>query len=833
MNKLESFGKKWWHYLLPIVFFVAISMVYFSPILKGKILQQGDITKWEGMSQELKEFYEKTGEASLWTGSMFSGMPAYHVASYGIGQTNYVNYLAKPLSAFDSRSMAPVLLSLIAFYILLLAMGANIWIASVGAIAFAFASYSFIILEAGHVTKAWAIAYMPLVVAGVIMAYRGRVLLGAVVAAVALSLQIVSNHYQITFYLAFIVVALALGCGVYMFKQKQLKQFLIASGALILAAGFAVITNVNNIYANYELGKESIRGKSELTPINGALQEEQGSGLDKDYAFAWSSGKVETFTLLIPNFYGGGSGGTLSTSSEVYKVLRKNGMQVGREGVQSYTYWGEKMFTSGPAYAGAIICFLFVLGLFIYKHSIKWWLLGLTILSFFLSWGYNLAWFNDWLFYHLPFYNKFRTPDMALVIAQFTMPLLALLTLKDLFEKKVSKADFMRGFKYALGIVGGLCLVFAVIPGMFFDFTSSLDAQYSLPSWYYNALLSDRESLMRADALRSLVFILLAAGVIYFFVRGTIKSGVYATLAIAALVLVDMWQVDKRYLNDNNFVSPKSQKQQFAKSKADEFILQDKDLSYRVLNLNNPFNDSFTSYYHKSIGGYNAAKLRRYQDLIERRITPEMQLFVSQANKMGSIEEMGMLMQSLPTLNMLNMRYIIHSKDAMPIANDAAYGNAWFVADFKVVKNADAEMTMLGEVDLKKTAIIDERYEQHLDMYQNPQGGEASIQMTGYKPNAVTYAAKTDADRLAVFSEVFYDHGWKAYVDGQLVPHFRVDWVLRGMIIPKGVHEIEFLFYPDSYFNTIKVARVSSALLLILLGGSIFFALRKKKQENV
>lgn len=814
---------------MPIAFFIAISAVYFSPVYKGKVIRQGDITKFEGMSQELRKFYDETGETSCWTGAMFSGMPAYHAGMFGIGPSNYVNYLAKPFLAFDYLSMSIIVVALIAFYLLMLSLGMNSWLATAGAIVFAFSSYNFIIIEAGHVTKAYAIAYIPLVVAGVLLAYRGKIVLGAAVTAVALSLQVGSNHYQITYYLIFIVLGLALCHFFYMLKQKLLKQFLTASGALMLAAVCAMAANSVGIYINYEMGQESIRGKSELTPLGGDAEQPKSSGLDKDYAFAWSYGKAETFSLLIPDIHGGASGGELDASSEVYKAYKARGAQLGKS-IQSYTYWGEQPFTSGPVYLGAIACFLFVLGLFTHKHPIKWWLLGLTILSILLSWGKNLAWFNDLLFYHLPYYNKFRTPSMALVIAQFTVPLLALLALKDLLDKKIPMASFSKGFKYALGITGGICLIFALAPGMFFDFRSSSDAAHNMPDWYYAALLSDRASLLRSDALRSLVFIVLAAGVLYLFMKGTLKSGAYAAAAIAALMLADLWQVDKRYLNDDNFVQPKTQKQPFAKTKADELILQDTSQSYRVLTLNNPFNDSFVSYYHKSIGGYNAAKLRRYQELIERRITPEIHLFTSQAASARSADEMEALMSNLPTLNMLNMRYLIHNKDAAPMRNSAAYGNAWFVENFSVVENADAEMALLSEVDLQKTAIVDKRFEQHLAAYQNPPADEnAAIRMTKYKPNAVTYASRSDADRLAVFSEVYYANGWKAYVDGQPAPHFRANWILRGMVVPAGEHTVEFKFYPEGYYNAIKTSRISSAALLIALAGGVALALRRKK----
>lgn len=818
--------------MLPIAFFIAVSAVYFSPVFKGKVVQQGDMVKVEGMQKEVENFYKETGETSCWTGAMFSGMPTYHVGIYGVGPTNYVNYLSKPFMMFDYLSMSIIVVAFVAFYLLMLSLGANLWLATIGAIAFAFSSYNFIIIEAGHVTKAYAIAYMPLVVAGVLMAYRGKLVLGAALTAVALSLQVGSNHYQITYYLIFIVLGLVLCCFFSMLKQKQLKQFVIASGALALAATLAVTANSVGLHVNYEMGQESIRGASELTPPEGDAAQPKSSGLDKDYAFTWSYGKAEAFSLLIPNIHGGASGGELGASSEVYKAYKARGAQLGKS-IQSYTYWGAQPFTSGPVYLGAIVCFLFMLGLFIYKHPIKWWLLGLTILSIFLSWGRNMEWFNDLLFYHLPFYNKFRTPSMALVIAQFTVPLLALLTLKELFDKKIPLGDFKKGLKYALGITGGLCLLFAVAPAMFFDFRSSYDATYNMPDWYYTALLSDRASLLRSDAVRSLVFIVLSAGALYYFMKGTLKSGVSVAAAIAVLVLIDLWQVDKRYLNDDNFVLPKAQKQQYAMSKVDELILQDTSQSYRVLSLNNPFNDTYVSYYHKSIGGYNAAKLRRYQELIERKITPEINQFTSQASNARTGDEMEAILSRLATLNMLNMRYIIHNKDAAPIRNNAAYGNAWFVEDFKVVENADAEMALLSEVDLQKTAIVDKRFERHLATYQNPQAaGTATISMTKYKPNAVIYKSSSDADRLAVFSEIYYAKGWKAYVDGQPAPHFRTNWILRGMIVPAGEHTVEFKFYPDGYYRSIKIARASSTLLLLVLAGGVALALRRKKAAS-
>lgn len=829
---LSTTTTKWWHYVLPLLALILVAQIYFSPLLSGKVIQQGDMVKSEGMSHELKKFYEETGETAMWTGAMFSGMPAYHVGSFGIGQTNYLNYLLQPLRVFDFMSLGGFVMALIAFYVMMLLLGANIWVASVGAIAFAFSTYNPIIIEAGHVTKMWAIAWMPLVVAGVWYTYKKQILLGAAIAAFALSMQIARNHYQITFYLAIIIVALVLAFFVDSIKEKTFKKFFVASASLLVALVFALLTNAAGLYPNYELGQESIRGKSELTAPQNEAQQPVSTGLDKDYAFAWSYGKAETFSLLIPNIHGGASGGMLSPASETYQLMRKNGMRVGKEGVQFYTYWGEQPFTSGPVYFGAIICFLFVLGLFVSNSKMKWWLLGLTVLSVMLAWGKNLEWFNDILFYHLPFYNKFRTPSMALVIAQFTMPMLAIITLKEIFDKTILPAKLLKGLQYALAITGGFCLLFAIMPSVFFNFTSSLDSQYQLPDVYYNALLADRQSLLSSDAWRSLIFILLAAAVLYLYQKGTLKKTMYATLALGILMLVDLWQIDKRYLNDDNFVQPKAKQQNFATTTSDEFILQDKSLSYRVLTLDNPFNNSFLSYYHKAIGGYHPAKQRRYQELIERGITPEMQRFISQANSARSDEEMQKLLQTLRTLNMLNTRYIVHNKDAAPIVNTANYGNAWLVDNYEIVQNADEEMAKLAQINPRKFALVDKRFETMLANYQaTPALPSDSITLTFYKPHELTYRSNCAGERLVVFSEVYYAHGWKAYIDGKLVPHFRTNWILRGMIVPAGEHTIEFKFYPDNFFLAVKVSRASSALLLLLLGVGVFIAVKKKKSE--
>ncbi|MDR0419813.1 MAG: YfhO family protein [Prevotellaceae bacterium] len=831
LKNKDFLRKKVLPHVIAVIALLTMALVYFNPTLKGKELQQGDVTKWLGMSQEIRTFYEKTGETSLWTGSMFSGMPTYHIGVYGLKSINYNNHFLDIFGIFDMSSLAPILCCLIAAYIMLILLGMNVWIGVLGAIAFTFTSYNFIILHAGHVTKIWAISLVPLVMAGVILAYRGKYFWGSLLTAIALSIQISRNHYQITYYLAIIVFVLILGHLVEAVRNKTYKNFITASVGLLIAAVLSVGCNAQDMYSNLELGRESIRGKSELTSIDPVQAEAQGSGLDKDYAFAWSYGVGETLSLLIPDIHGGASNGKVGQSSELYKACKSRGVRLGKD-IQTYTYWGDQPFTSGPVYFGAIMCFLFVLGLLVTRGPVRWWLLGLTALSVFLSWGKNMEWFNDFFFYHIPFYNKFRTPSMALVIAQFTVPLLALLGLNEVVRKRMSTAELLKGLKYSLIIAGGVCLILAIMPGVFFDFTSVHDAQYGLPDWYYNALLRDRESLLRSDALRSLMFILAAGVILWLHVKGTLKKVSYVLAACTVLVLIDLWTVDKRYLNDESFVYQKNNKAVFAKTKADEFILADTALSVRVLTLNNPFNDSFVSYYHKSIGGYNAAKLRRYQDLIERRLTGEMSYFAKNISEARSMEDVNKILDNTTTLNMLNAKYIIHDKNAEPFVNNHTYGNAWFVDEIRMVENADEEMAMLASIVPNRTALVDKRYEELVNNFVPGKGGDAdNIYMTSYAPNKVKYEASAENDRLAVFSEVYYKDGWNVFIDGQPAPHFRTNWILRGMIVPAGKHSIEFVFKPSEFYTFISISRAVSGLIILALAGGIFFSLVKRKKE--
>lgn len=820
--------KSWWPHLAVIALFLAITLVYFSPLLNGKDLQQMDMTHATGMAKELKTFHEKTGEYSQWTNSMFSGMTAYNVGPY-TANYNIFNYLSRIFTfGLSPLSAGIVMLTLMGMYFLLSVLKFNPWVSAAGSIAYAFSSYNFIIIAAGHVSKAYAIALIPPAVAGVVLLYEGRYLWGTLIMTVGLGMNIARNHMQITYYTAILCGILVLGYFVHALYKKELKHFFTASALFVVAAIFAALPNAITLYSNYEMGKESIRGKSELTVKETSVK---SKGLDKDYAFAWSYGVGESLSVLIPNFHGGASGTKLSTDSHLYKALKENGVQNPKSYInQAPTYWGDMPFTSGPAYHGAVICFLFILGLFIVRHQLKWWLLAATVVSLLLAWGRHFPAFNDLMFYYLPMYSKFRAVSTTMVIAGFTMPFLGMLAVKEYLEGLSDKKRMLDGLKWAAGITGGLSLLFALMPGIFFDFTSSSDSQITsqVPEWFYTALLQDRESLLKADAWRSFAYVLLSAGVLWgVLIRPQFAK--YAGVALLVLVLADMWTVNKRYLNDDHFVSAKK-KVDFAESVADKAILQDTDPSFRVLNLNNPFNEVNTSYFHKSIGGYHGAKLRRYQELIEHNLEPELKSLIAVLMSQPDYNKIDSAKQSLKVLNMLNARYFIYSPQAAPMVNQYAYGNAWFVSAVQIVPDADAEMAGLAAIEPKTTALVDRRFEETVKGFTPVADSLASITLTSYAPNKLVYESNTSAPQFALFSEVYYPHGWKAYVDGQLTPHVRANWILRGMIIPEGKHTVEFRYEPDAFRASQKAAMAGSFVVGLLLIGSIGFSLVKRKE---
>jgi hypothetical protein len=812
MNKFPF--KKLMPYLAAVILFMVLTLGYMSPLMEGKVLKQDDIIRHKGMSKEVVDFREKTGEEALWTNSMFSGMPAYQISVQY--KANLVQYIDKLMRLGLPRPADLVFLYMLGFFILLNVLGVNPWVSMAGAVAYGFSSYFFIILEAGHNSKAHAIAYMAPLLAGIILTYKGKYWFGGILTLLFMALEIQAGHPQITYYLALLILILGITELASAIKTKKYIPFIKATAIIAAASMLGILTNITSLWATYEYGKETIRGRTELT----SEKENRTSGLDKDYATQWSYGISETGTLLIPNFNGGSSHGKLSENSESFKAMINN--QVPRDQAENVingmpTYWGDQPFTSGPVYVGAIVFFLFVFGLIMIKGNLKWWLLAGTLLSILLSWGKNFPVLTDFFLNYFPGYNKFRAVSMTLVIAELTIPLLAFLALGEVFKKDFDKQRAFKALKLSVYIVGGFSLIFALLPGLFFNFTGPSDAQLSksFPEWLMSALVDDRRNMLRLDAFRSLIFILLSAGVIWAFISNKLNKG-YVFAALTLLIVVDMWAVNKRYLGDEDFMNKSRFEKPFVKTKADELILKDTDPDYRVLNLTvDPFADASTSYFHKSIGGYHGAKLRRYQELYEHQIQKNFNLNV---------------------LNMLNTKYIIQpdqNRKPQVVPNMNALGNAWFVDSVRMVDNADQELNALTNFDPATTAIMDKRFEKDLEGFTPQIDSTAQIQLIEYEPNHLKYQSNTKTDQLAVFSEIYYDKGWNAYVDEKPVPHFRVNYVLRAMIVPAGKHLIEFKFEPRVYYVGEKISLASSLLLIFILLGSVVYYLRNfyRKEE--
>ena len=822
---IKNVGK----HVAALILFLGLVMVYFSPaVFDGKVIRQGDNIKAAGQGGSQVDKYAKTaepGEFSVWSDAMFSGMP------YGPGYGNLAPELPS-YSMVDNLLKMPgyfhaamVFTGLVCFYLLMCIMGVNWWLAIAGAIAFAFASYNIIIIEAGHIVKAYVIGYMPVTLAGMFLLFKRKWLWGAVLFLLGVAFSLSNGHVQITYYLVLLSLFIYIGYTVKMIKGKVYADWIKTSLIMAACVILAVLPNAKHMYSNWDLGQHSIRGASELTPKadEKGNVEKASSGLDKDYAFQWSYGWKELLTVMVPDVYGGGSGGSLDSSSELYKELKKNGAQVGKE-VQTYTYWGDKPFTSGPVYFGALVCFLFVLGMFVIKNPMKWWLLAGSVFLTFLALGRNFDAFNDIMFHYLPLYNKFRTVEMALVIPGFVFPIIGIWGLKEILTEKVEETRLKKSFLWSLGLTGGICLILWLMPSLLLNFQSVYDTQFQnqVPEWYYTALLMDRASLASADALRSLIFILLGAGLLVWFWKSKNKktTSMVVSAGIALLILADLWTVDRRYLNDRNYVKEKPQ-DTYQESVADKEIFKDTDESFRVFGLNNPWQDTNVSYFHHSIGGYHAVKLRRYQELIDHRLDLEYRNIVGALQKAQSIDDIMSVLAASPSLNMLNTRYIIYNPDQVPIRNPYAFGNAWFVDQVEIVENADAEIEALNTINPLETAVVDKRFVKDLEGFTPHKDSTASIVLEKYRPNRLTYKTKADSDQLAVFSEIYYQPGWKATIDGKEAPHFRTDWILRGMVIPAGEHTVVFEFYPDTYVLAANVSSYSSFLILLLLIAAI------------
>ena len=815
MNTSSSFLiKKVLPHLAALLVFVALVLIYFQPLMEGKALSQGDMDHWRGMVEELEEYHRQfPDEKMAWSGSMFSGMPSYQFGVVGY-PANPIGKIQELIGLNDPSSVGPVLAGLISAYILCFLLTGNFWIALLGAIAFAFSSYNIIIIQAGHVTKAWAIAWMPLVLSGLLLVMRKKYLTGGALFTFALALELIAMHVQITYYLAIFCLIIYLGYIVNGIIKKNYRSIALSACVLVIGVGLAALPRISGLYSDLEMSKLSTRGASELTERDTSTT--SSDGLDRDYAFAWSYGKGETLSVLIPNIRGGASGGALGRDSHLYKEMRANGAQPGKE-IRTYTYWGDQPFTSGPVYFGAVICFLFLLGMVVVKHNAKWWLLGAAIFFVILSWGSNMPTVNNFLFEHLPMYNKFRTPSMALVIPGLIFPLVGVWGIWVIIKNRYTITELKKPLLISASITAGICLIFWIMPGLFCNFISANDAQFidQVPAWYYNALIEDRGALLKSDALRSLIFVLLATAAVFLFTSNKKNVSRGALIGLALLTLIDLWAVDKRYLNDASFTKKQAEKA-FQPTAADNYILNDKGLSYRVLNLSvSPFQDSSTSYFHKSIGGYHAAKLGRYQELIDHRLMPEISTLAKGFNTLRSDEDLDSLLSALPSLNMLNTKYIIYNPEAAPIENRQAYGNAWFVDRIQLVDNADAELSALDTIDPLTTAVVDRRYQDQVGTTSFMPDSTASIELTDYRPDYLKYHSRTAAPQLAVFSEVYYEDGWNAYLDGEPVPHFRADWVLRAMNIPAGEHTIEFRFEPETFNRLISLGTFSSYAIIV------------------
>lgn len=776
-------------HIIALAAFILITVIYFQPLFQGQKIYQGDIVNYKGMSQEIIEYRAETGEEALWTNRMFGGMPAYQISHHT--PTNYTRFVDKALRMGFPKEASFVLIAFIGFYILLLSLRLSPPMAIVGALAFGLSSYIFIILEAGHNTKAHAMAYMAPVLAGILLAYRGRLIQGASLTALFLALQLRANHLQITYYLLMIVIVYAIFELIHAIKQNTLRDFVRTGLVLVFAAILAIGSNIEKIWTTYEYGKSSTRSKSELT-IDGN-QENKTSGLNKDYATSWSYGKMETFNLMIPNFMGGASGSELSKDSETYKVLKANRVPNAKNVIKRMpTYWGTQPFTSGPVYIGAVMCFLFFVGLFLVKGRIKWWLLTCTLLSFALAWGHNMMWLTDLFLDYVPGYNKFRTVSMILVIAELTIPLLGLLALKEFVNENVDKAEKIKSLKFGLGIAGGLTLIFALVGPSMFSFSAMADAQY--PEFLVTALEIDRAAMLKADALRSFMFVLLPAIAIYLFLTKKITPTVLA-ISIAAFVLVDMLPVNTRYLDGEDFVKAKKMEQPFQMTNADRQVLADKELNFRVFNPTERLDaGARTSYFHNNIAGYHGAKLKRYQELMDMQIAKN----------------------NRSVINMLNVKYIFQktqSGELLATLNPSRHGAAWFVENITQVENADHEMQMLSNFNPSNEALVDKRY----GLSESKYSTSSTISLSAYQPNHLVYNVSATSASFAVFSEIFYDKGWNAYVNGNLHDHYRVNYVLRGMELPEGEYQVEFKFEPKSVDVGARIASVSSLLIFMLI----------------
>lgn len=827
--------KKYLPDLLAILAFVLLSFVYFFPAdIEGRILFQHDSVAGAGGGQEAKIYHEQTGERTRWTNALFGGMPTYQMSpSYDSSES--LVWIGKGYQLFLPPYVMLTFILMLGFYILLRAFGLSVWLSTLGGVIWAFSSYFFILVAAGHIWKFVTLAYIPPTIAGIVLTYRKKYLIGGIVTALFLALQIQSNHVQMSYYFLFVILFLA---GAYFeesYRNKTLPHFFKASGILVIAALIGVSANLSNLYHTYQYSKETMRGKSELRATEKNADNTTSNGLNRDYITQWSYGIDETLTLLVPNVKGGASVPLMQNET----AMEKANPNYGNLYNQLTQYFGDQPMTAGPVYVGAFVLFLFILGCFVVKGPIKWALLGATLFSILLSWGRNFMGLTDFFIDYVPMYNKFRAVSSILVIAEFTIPLLAIFSLKEIIgnPKLLSFKENKAALATSLGLTLGVAFILALAPGFFLSgyipAQEMTALQQAIPANQLSPIIENlnemRMALVTSDAWRSIWVIIIGCALLSLFQRGKLKSS-WMVAGIIILCLVDMWGVNKRYLHDDLFVPKSEQADAFRKTPTDELILQDPTLDYRVLNFaSNTFNENNTSYWHKSVGGYHAAKLRRYQEMIDHHITPEMQktyqAVATAAGKMDSVDG-----GQFRVLNMLNTRYFIfpagQQGQTVPVQNPYAYGNAWFVNQIDYVKDANEEIDALNTILPTETAVVDIRFKEALNgQTQGYKDSLSTVRLTTYEPNRLVYETHSAKDGIVVFSEIYYP-GWEATIDGQPAKLARANYILRAMTVPAGQHTIEMRFDPQSLHLTEAIAYGALALLIMAI---MIYAWKKRK----
>ena len=803
--------RKYLPYAAAIIIFALLSCIYCAPVFQGKVIYAGDNMSFNEAVNESYKYHQETGEYTWWTGSMFAGMPNYQIGGGYFKSNDLMTVFRKVLLPSHNKKLPMVLmLYFCCFFVLLRSVGIDRWLAIVGALATGFSSYFYIIEPAGHHTKAWSIALMAVVAAGFIFIYRKKYGLGVSLTMIFTAMGF-SPHPQMAYYV-FMLIGVLFFAELYIhIKEKRYKDLAIATGLFVASVIVGLGTGASNIFTNSEYVKETMRGgHSDI--VSDESPQASSNGLSLDYVTAWSYGIDESLTFMIPGFMGNASGYDVGTDSKLYKELTAQGVSrsYAKDICQSApTYWGEQPFTAGPVYAGAAVCFLFILGLLLVKGPFKWAILVATFFSFALSWGKNWMGLTELFYNWFPMYNKFRSVSSILIVAEMTVPLLGFMAIKQIMDGKVERSELNRSIYISAGITGGLCLILTLFGGSMFSFISSND---SFPDWFLPAIVAERASILRSDSFRSFVFILLAAGVIWLFANEKLKKQ-WMIAALGIIVVADMWPVDKRFFNDSNFVYPKQIKNERVTLPYEKAIMADTDPHFRVLNLTtSTFNDARTSYNLKSLGGYSAAKLRRYQDIID--------VYLSKVD--------------MKIVSMLNGKYIITKGEdgqATPMRNPAALGNAWYVTELVHARTATEECNALGQVDLASTIVIGNDFKQYADGFR-PAAEGSSIKLTSYAPDVLTYKSQSSANGTVVFSEIYYPYGWKAYIDGKPADIFRANYLLRAMNIPAGNHDIRMEFRPDSVRKGNTVAVIFILIMYATVLGVIAGALIKRGRQR-